>query len=88
MKYFEFSPKHFSNVKVSALASMKMLKHAMSGVEQGRSENGISFEVMGLVVGKPEGDSIVGYSIWCCYCMSIICLLSGFFQLWMRTLCP
>jgi COP9 signalosome complex subunit 5 len=31
----------------------------MSGVEQGRLENGISFEVMGLIVGKPEGDTLI-----------------------------
>ena len=53
-------PKFFRHVKISAIASMKMLKHAMTGVEQGRRENGISFEVMGLIVGKPDGDTIIG----------------------------
>eukprot|EP00455_Lapot_gusevi_P018036 TRINITY_DN1976_c0_g1_i1.p1 TRINITY_DN1976_c0_g1~~TRINITY_DN1976_c0_g1_i1.p1 ORF type:complete len:337 (+),score=82.47 TRINITY_DN1976_c0_g1_i1:55-1065(+) len=51
--------KHFKRVQISALASMKMLKHALAGVEQGRAEGGTSFEVMGLMVGKPEGDSII-----------------------------
>ncbi len=53
-------PKFFRHVKISAIASMKMLKHSMTGVEQGRRENGISFEVMGLIVGKPDGDTIIG----------------------------
>lgn len=32
----------------------------MSGVEQGRAESGTSFEVMGLMVGKADGESVVG----------------------------
>jgi len=53
-------PKFFKNCKVSALAAMKMLKHALLGVETGRkSQGGTSFEIMGLLVGKPEGESII-----------------------------
>jgi len=39
---------------------MKMLKHALSGVEAGRkSTSGTPFEIMGLLVGKPVGESLV-----------------------------
>jgi len=52
--------KHFSKTKVSSLAAMKMLKHSLVGVKKGRaSRNGMPVEVMGLLVGKPEGDSII-----------------------------
>ena len=51
--------KYFKTVTISALASMKMLNHSISGVELGKSESWASFEVMGLMVGKPEGDTIV-----------------------------
>lgn len=50
----------FKNVQISALAAMKMLKHAIIGVEEGRkSESKTSFEVLGFLVGKPDGDSVV-----------------------------
>jgi len=38
---------------------MKMLKHALSGVTEGRTERGVPVEVMGLLLGKPEGNSII-----------------------------
>eukprot|EP00456_Euglypha_rotunda_P070194 TRINITY_DN6211_c0_g1_i23.p1 TRINITY_DN6211_c0_g1~~TRINITY_DN6211_c0_g1_i23.p1 ORF type:complete len:355 (+),score=65.36 TRINITY_DN6211_c0_g1_i23:136-1065(+) len=38
---------------------MKMLKHALSGVHEGQKEGGLSLEVMGLLIGKPEGSTIV-----------------------------
>jgi len=54
------NPRFFKHTKISALAAMKMLKHALLGVETGRkSTSGTSFEVMGLCIGKPEGDTIV-----------------------------
>lgn len=53
------NPKFFQNVKVSALASMKMLKHALSGVEKGRKAGTNPIEIMGLMIGKPVGNSIV-----------------------------
>jgi COP9 signalosome complex subunit 5 len=54
--------KYFKTVHISALAGIKMMQHAMTGVEQGRSTgggSGMTFEVMGLMVGKIEGDSVV-----------------------------
>jgi len=52
--------KFFKSCQISALAAMKMLKHAIVGVEEGRrSESKLTFEVMGFLVGKPEGDSII-----------------------------
>jgi len=53
------SVKHFKNCQISALAAMKILKHALVGVETGRKANGLSLEVMGFLVGKPEGDTII-----------------------------
>jgi len=38
---------------------MKMLKHALAGVHEGQKEGGLSNEVMGLLIGKPEGQTIV-----------------------------
>lgn len=38
---------------------MKMLKHALAGVEKGRKAGTNPVEVMGLMIGKPEGDSII-----------------------------
>eukprot|EP00457_Paulinella_chromatophora_P009793 gb/GEZN01009867.1/.p1 GENE.gb/GEZN01009867.1/~~gb/GEZN01009867.1/.p1 ORF type:complete len:364 (+),score=64.34 gb/GEZN01009867.1/:22-1113(+) len=53
-------PKYFNECRVSALASMKMLKHALSGVQEGKKgDSGMSLEVMGLLIGKPNGKSIV-----------------------------
>eukprot|EP00808_Paulinella_micropora_P010447 g5898.t1 len=59
-KPWEKDPKYFNECQVSALASMKMLKHALSGVQEGKKgESGMSLEVMGLLIGKPNGRSIV-----------------------------
>lgn len=38
---------------------MKMLKHALAGVEKGRKAGTNPIEVMGLMIGKPDGDAIV-----------------------------
>jgi COP9 signalosome complex subunit 5 len=35
------------------------LKHALSGVEKGRKAGTNPVEVMGLMIGKPDGDSII-----------------------------
>lgn len=52
--------KYFKNCKVSALCAMKMLKHSLAGVKKGQSgPNGKPLEVMGLLLGKPDGDSVV-----------------------------
>mmetsp|Transcript_7466 Transcript_7466/g.8472 ORF Transcript_7466/g.8472 Transcript_7466/m.8472 type:complete len:344 (+) Transcript_7466:24-1055(+) len=59
---WEKDVKFFNKTKVSALAAMKMLKHSLEGVRKGRARNGgkgMSLEVMGLMIGKPEGDTIV-----------------------------
>jgi len=50
----------FKITRVSALAAMKMLKHSLAGVKKGRaSKGGMPIEVMGLLIGKPEGEAIV-----------------------------
>jgi len=51
-------PYYFKNVKISAVAVLKMLMHARDGLCKipGQGED---FEVMGLMQGKIEGDSIV-----------------------------
>lgn len=52
--------KHFNKCNISALAAMKMLKHSLAGVKKGREgEGGVAVEVMGLLVGKPQGDTII-----------------------------
>lgn len=38
---------------------MKMLKHALAGVAEGRQVSGMPFEIMGLLLGKPEGREII-----------------------------
>lgn len=54
------SEKYFSKCSISALAAMKMLKHSLAGVKKGREgESGQPVEVMGLLVGKPDGNTIV-----------------------------
>jgi COP9 signalosome complex subunit 5 len=52
--------KWFTKTRVSALAAMKILKHSLSGVKKGRAgKSGMAIEVMGMLVGKPDGDAIV-----------------------------
>lgn len=58
-KPWDKNVKYFSKVRISALAAMKMLKHALAGVEKGQKKGSKPFEVMGLCVGKPEGDSLI-----------------------------
>lgn len=50
---------HFKNCNISALASMKMLKHALNGVARGRATVGFPVEVMGLLIGRPSGNTII-----------------------------
>jgi len=54
------NPRFFKYCKISALAAMKILNHALVGVRKGRaSESGMAIEVMGMLLGKPEGETIV-----------------------------
>jgi len=52
-------PKLLKICRVSALAAMKMLKHALVGVEAGRKASGTSYEIMGFLVGKVVEDGVV-----------------------------
>lgn len=58
-KPWQKKPKYFETVRVSALAAMKMLKHALSGVHRGQERGTKPLEVMGLMLGKPEGNSVI-----------------------------
>eukprot|EP01083_Nonionella_stella_P183082 660624_1 len=61
-KILEFrrgSVKYFKQSKVSALAAMKMLKHALSGVKKAAEKGCKPLEVMGLLLGKPDGNNII-----------------------------
>jgi COP9 signalosome complex subunit 5 len=51
-------PHYFTNVRISGVALVKMLMHARDGLAKipGQGED---FEVMGLLQGKIEGDSII-----------------------------
>lgn len=52
--------KFFKNCKISALAATKMLKHALAGVKKGREgPGGTPIEIMGLLVGNADGNSII-----------------------------
>ena len=35
---------------------MKMLTHALSGVQKGIEKGGLPIEIMGLIVGRPSTD--------------------------------
>jgi len=50
-------PVYFKNVKISGVALLKMLIHALDGLAKTRAEEDL--EVMGLLQGKIEGDPIV-----------------------------
>eukprot|EP00467_Chlorarachnion_reptans_P023445 CAMPEP_0114498192 /NCGR_PEP_ID=MMETSP0109-20121206/6744_1 /TAXON_ID=29199 /ORGANISM="Chlorarachnion reptans, Strain CCCM449" /LENGTH=336 /DNA_ID=CAMNT_0001675659 /DNA_START=97 /DNA_END=1107 /DNA_ORIENTATION=+ len=55
-------PKSFSKCRIAAGAAMRMLKHALRGVDKGRARDGgkgLPLEVMGLMVGRPQNDTIV-----------------------------
>lgn len=51
------SAKYFKEVRVSACAAMKMMAHAVSGVEKGMNSGGKPVEVMGLMMGHLCPDS-------------------------------
>jgi COP9 signalosome complex subunit 5 len=53
------NPKHFKTCRVSALAATKMLEHALQGVHKGQQRGGKPLEIMGLLLGKPDGDAII-----------------------------
>lgn len=48
--HFHFSPHFFKDIRISALALLKMVMHARSGG---------TLEVMGLLVGKVDGNTMV-----------------------------
>lgn len=59
-KPWEKDVKHFNKCAISTLAAMKMLKHALAGVKKGRaSQNQTPVEVMGLLIGRPHGNTII-----------------------------
>mmetsp|Transcript_28915 Transcript_28915/g.46970 ORF Transcript_28915/g.46970 Transcript_28915/m.46970 type:complete len:340 (-) Transcript_28915:150-1169(-) len=61
-KPWKKDPRSYSKCKISALAAMRMLKHTLRGVEKGRARDkgkGLPLEVMGLMVGRPQEDSII-----------------------------
>lgn len=49
IKIFIFSPHFFKDIKISALALLKMVMHARSGG---------TLEVMGLILGKVDGNTM------------------------------
>lgn len=50
------NPKHFTRVKISPSAVVKMMTHSQSGVDKGIKQNGKPTEVMGLLFGHPDID--------------------------------
>jgi COP9 signalosome complex subunit 5 len=49
-KTWKTDPNHFTHVRISAVALLKMVMHARSGGE---------LEVMGLMIGVPQGDTFI-----------------------------
>jgi COP9 signalosome complex subunit 5 len=45
--------RYFKKVHISAAAAMKMMSHAVSGVDKGMASGGKPVEVMGLLLGRP-----------------------------------
>jgi COP9 signalosome complex subunit 5 len=69
-KPWDSDDKYFKECHVSALAAMKMLKHAIEGVEKGRNTTntnnpggaalgGTPIEILGLLIGKFDGNRII-----------------------------
>eukprot|EP00946_MAST-07B_sp_MAST-7B-sp1_P003408 g3408.t1 len=51
------SPKYFKTAYVAASAAVKMLEHALRGVEKGiKGPNRMPVEVMGILIGRPSTD--------------------------------
>ena len=50
--------RHFKRVHVSACAAMRMMAHAVSGVEKGIAGGGKPVEVMGLLLGRPSTANV------------------------------
>lgn len=51
-----YSPKYFRSVRVSALAALKMIMHAHTGVQEGVAKGGKPLEIMGLMTGHVDPD--------------------------------
>ncbi|SPQ95850.1 MPN domain-containing protein [Plasmodiophora brassicae] len=49
----------FTSCRIAALATMKMMQHALEGVETGVKRGSKPLEIMGLLLGKCDGSSIV-----------------------------
>ncbi|MES1916170.1 MAG: hypothetical protein MHM6MM_008016 [Cercozoa sp. M6MM] len=52
-------PLYFKKCRVTALATMKMLKHALAGVHKGEAQGSKPIEIMGLLIGKSTGSTVV-----------------------------
>jgi len=51
--------KYFKKCRVSHSAAIKMLQHALAGVDAGQDRGSKPLEIMGLLLGRTEGESIV-----------------------------
>jgi COP9 signalosome complex subunit 5 len=58
-KPWKSDPMFFQNVRINVLAATKMVKHAVSGVHRGRKKGGLPIEVMGLLLGRTDGSTII-----------------------------
>ena len=52
-------PKFFKKCRINVLAATKMVKHSIAGVYRGRKKGGLPIEVMGLLVGRPDNDTLI-----------------------------
>lgn len=55
----DHEPQPLTRCRVAALATMKMMKHALSGVEQGVRRGSKPLEIMGLLLGKVDGKTVI-----------------------------
>jgi len=52
-------PHYFKKCRINVLAATKMVKHAIQGVNTGRKQGGLPIEIMGLLIGRIDTDSII-----------------------------
>lgn len=55
------NPRYFKKCRINVLAATKMVKHAIQGVNQGRKKGGLPIEIMGLLVGRIDHETIISY---------------------------
>jgi COP9 signalosome complex subunit 5 len=53
------NPTYFKRCRINVLAATKMVQHSIQGVNQGRKKGGLPIEIMGLLVGRIDKETII-----------------------------